>query len=164
MKKMMNKSIYAMTVGLLALSMLIPKFAMAEHKAFVAGSLQQIEQQYAGESFLLVLWELSCFPCHEEMELLAKLKTKHPEANVVLVSTDPVSKSAEVTAMLDQHGLKNIDSWLFADANIEKLRYSIDPEWFGELPRNYIYDIDGSRFGFSGKLTQELLDEWVGGM
>ena len=149
---------------LLALSVLIPSVATADHKAFQADSLRQIEQQYAGKSFLVVLWEINCFPCHEEMELLAGLKQEHPEANVVLISTDNISKQAEITAMLDKHDLKGVDSWLFADQNVEKLRYSIDPEWFGELPRNYIYDVDSSRIGFSGKLTREILDEWIKGM
>jgi thiol-disulfide isomerase/thioredoxin len=159
----MNRIVNSSIGLIVALLTLIPSSATADHKAFQADSLKQIEQQYAGKSFLLVLWEVSCFPCHEEMVLLEKLKKDHPDANVVFVSTDNFSKQQEVNAMLVSHGLENIDSWLFADANIEKLRYSIDPEWFGELPRNYIYDIDGSRIGFSGKLTQEILDEWLKG-
>lgn len=142
---------------------LVSLTASADHKAFQADSLQQIQQQYAGKSFLLVLWEVTCFPCHEEMGLLSKLKQDHPDANIVMVSTDDVSKQAEVTAMLKSHGLEDIDSWLFADPNVEKLRYKIDPEWFGELPRNYIYDTDSSRIGLSGKLTQEILDAWLKG-
>lgn len=159
----MNKLIKKAFVTVIMLGVLFPALVSANHQPFEAGSLKQIEQRYAGKSFLLVLWELNCFPCHEEMELLSKLKKEHPDANVVLISTDDISKQAEITAMLDKHGLKGIDSWLFADKNLEKLRYSIDPEWFGELPRNYIYDTDGSRFGFSGKLTQEVLDEWLKG-
>ncbi len=62
---------------------------------------------------------------------------------------------------LKSHGLDDIDSWLFADPNVEKLRYNIDPEWFDELPRNYIYATDSSRIGLSGKLTPEILDEWL---
>ena len=133
----------------------------ADHKAFHADSMKQIEKQYAGKSFLVVLWEISCFPCHEEMGLLGKLKQEHPDANIVMISTDNISKQAEITAMLESHDLGHIDSWLFADPNVEKLRYSIDPEWFGELPCNYIYDTDSSRIGMSGKLTQEVLDEWL---
>ncbi len=158
MKPLINTAALALFVTVVSL---LPLAATADHKAFQADSLQQIEQNYAGKSFLLVLWEMNCFPCHEEMELLAGLKQEHPDANVVLISTDDISKQDEVTVMLDKHGLVGIDSWLFADQNIEKLRYSIDPEWFGEIPRNYIYDVDGSRFGFSGKLTQEILDEWL---
>ena len=148
----------------LSTSLILSAPVSADHKAFRADSLKQIEQQYAGKTFLMVMWEISCFPCHEEMALLGKLKKAHPDANVVMISTDDISKQHEISAMLESHGLGDIDSWLFADPNIEKLRYSIDPEWFGELPRNYIYDTDSSRIGISGKLTQELLDEWLKGV
>ena len=157
----MKNLIHTLVASLVALTVLVPSAASADHQAFQAGSLQQIEQQYAGKSFLLVLWEINCFPCHEEMALLSTLKKDHPDANVVMISTDDISKQQDITAMLEKHELSGIDSWLFADQNLEKLRYSIDPEWFGELPRNYIYDTDGSRIGFSGKLTQEVLDEWM---
>ncbi len=154
----------AVAILLASVWLLVPAIAFADHQAFRADSLKQIEKKYAGKSFLLVLWEISCFPCHEEMGLLGKLKQEHPQANIVMISTDDISKTAEITTMLESHGLSSIDSWLFADTNLEKLKYSIDPEWFGELPRNYIYDVDASRIGLSGKLTQEILDEWLKGM
>lgn len=159
------KTIIKLSLSLImSASLLAPALVSADHKAFRADSLKQIEQQYVGKSFLMVLWEISCFPCHEEMALLGKLKQAHPDASVVMISTDDISKQKEISLMLESHGLGDIDSWLFADQNIEKLRYSIDPEWFGELPRNYIYDVDSSRIGFSGKLTPEILVEWIKGM
>lgn len=157
----MKNSVYAGFVLMVMLCM--PGLASANHKPFEAGSLKQIEQQYKGKSFLMVLWELNCFPCHEEMALIAELKKDHPDANIVMISTDDFSKQNDINAMLEQHKLQGVDSWVFADQNMEKLRYSIDPEWFGELPRNYIYDTDGSRIGFSGKLTKEVLEEWLKG-
>jgi thiol-disulfide isomerase/thioredoxin len=152
---------FILSVCVLVLTFGLPGLASANHKPFEAGSLKQIEQQYAGKSFLLVMWELNCFPCHEEMELIAGFKKEHPEADVVMISTDDFSKLNDINAMLEKHKLQGVDSWVFADQNMEKLRYSIDPEWFGELPRNYIYDTDGSRIGFSGKLTKEVLEEWI---
>lgn len=160
----MRTSVKIMAVLVTTACLLVSGIASADHQAFRADSLKQIEKKYAGKSFLLVLWEISCFPCHEEMGLLGKLKQEHPDANIVMISTDDISKIAEITKMLESHGLSSIDSWLFADTNLEKLKYSIDPEWFGELPRNYIYDVDSSRIGLSGKLTQEILDEWLKGM
>lgn len=160
----MRTSVKIMAVLVTTACLLVSGIAFADHQAFRADSLKQIEKKYAGKSFLLVLWEISCFPCHEEMGLLGKLKQEHPDANIVMISTDDISKIAEITKMLESHGLSSIDSWLFADTNLEKLKYSIDPEWFGELPRNYIYDVDSSRIGLSGKLTQEILDEWLKGM
>ena len=147
---------------LAGLSMLISLNVYANHNEFDADSLKQIEEKYAGEPFLMVLWEINCLPCHEEMTLLGEYRKSHPEMNVVMIGTDDINQRADdVDALLEKHGLVGIDSWLFANPNIERLRYSIDPNWFGELPRNYIYDSDSSRIGFSGKLTEEILDEWL---
>jgi len=143
------------------LTMLLPAVAMAKHQAFTADSLRQIEQQYAGEPFLLVIWEINCFPCREELALLGKLRQAHPDMKVSLLATDNISQIDEIAAILEANQLAGIDSWIFADPNIERLRYNIDPEWFGELPRNYFYDADSSRFGFSGKLTEDVLNEWL---
>ncbi len=135
---------------------------MADSLPFTSDSLKQIEEKYTGNHFLLVLWEVSCLPCHEEMELLGKMLESYPELNVVMVGTDHIDNDEELSKLLAQHKLAGIDSWLFAENNIEKLRYSIDPEWYGELPRNYFYDVDSSRLGHSGKLTEEILLEWLG--
>jgi len=135
--------------------------AMAKQQPFTVDSLGQIEQQYAGEPFLLVIWEINCFPCREELALLGKLRQSHPDMRVSLVATDNISQMDEIISLLEANQLTGIDSWVFADPNIERLRYSIDPEWFGELPRNYFYDADSSRFGFSGKLTEDVLNEWL---
>jgi hypothetical protein len=144
-------------------TMLLPAVTMAKHQAFTAASLSQIEQQYAGQPFLLVIWEVNCFPCREELALLGRLRQLHPDMNVSLLATDNISQMDEIAAILEANQLAGIDSWIFADPNIERLRYNIDPEWFGELPRNYFYDADSSRFGFSGKLTEEVLNEWLKG-
>jgi hypothetical protein len=144
-----------------ALVTCLPVVVMAKHQPFTADSLQQIEQQYAGEPFLLVIWEINCFPCREELALLGKLRQIHPDMKVSLLATDNISQLDEIAAILEANQLAGIDSWIFADPNIERLRYNIDPQWFGELPRNYFYDADSSRFGFSGKLTEEVLNEWL---
>jgi hypothetical protein len=151
------------TLNLLIFSFMfvLPLSAHAEHVGFQTDSLDQIEKQYSGEPFILVMWEINCFPCHEELETLGMLKKLHPDMNLVLVGTDNINKQEDIDVILSKHGLTEVDSWLFADPNIERLRYSIDPEWFGELPRNYFYDADSSRIGISGKLTEDILLEWL---
>jgi hypothetical protein len=137
--------------------------ALAAQSAFGPDSLRQIEHKYAGESFLLIMWEINCPPCREELGLLQTLRKTHPDINLVLIATDDISLQHEVNKILQSYGLQDIDTWMFADLNVERLRYSVDPEWFGELPRNYFYDVDSSRVGFSGKLTEEIMEEWLKG-
>lgn len=139
----------------------VASVAQADQKAYGPESLAKIEQEFSGEPFLLVLWELSCPPCHGEMAMLGRLRQEHPGMNLVLVGTDPVGMEEEVADVLARHGLTGVNSWLFANENKERLRYSIDPEWYGELPRNYFYDADGQRTGISGKLDEARVREWL---
>ena len=140
-----------------------PILAAGGQSAFKADSLDQIEQTYAGEGLLLVMWEINCMPCREELGLLGRARENHPDMNLVLISTDDIALAPQVREILANNNLTGVDSWMFAEQNVEKLRYAVDPEWFGELPRNDIYDEDHNRIGFSGKLSEEVLEEWLEG-
>lgn len=135
--------------------------AAADQKPFGVGSLAEIERGYRGHRFVLVLWQIDCAPCHREMKMLGKLRADHPELRLVLLGTDTIELLAETEALLAQYGLGDADAWHFEDSSQERLRYSIDPEWYGELPRNYLYDADGSRTGFSGGLDEVRLRDWL---
>lgn len=136
--------------------------AHAEQMPYVPGSLTDIERAHGDEPFLLVLWEMSCPPCHGEMAMLGKLRQQHPEINLVFVGTDHIDTRDEVAALLEKHGLAGVESWLFAEDNKERLRHSIDPEWYGELPRNYFYAAAGGRTGVSGRLDEQRVRDWLG--
>lgn len=157
MMKMMQRS--ALTACLLALCLAAP--AATGPKPFGSGSLAGIEQTYEGERFLLVLWQIDCAPCRGEMVMLGKLLAGHPRMNLVLVGTDPVERNDEAAALLEHHGLAEADTWIFAEDNLERLRYSVDPAWYGEVPRNYVYDAAGERSGFSGRLDERKVREWL---
>lgn len=144
---------------LLALCLAAP--AWPGQKPFAPGSLAEIEQAYDGERFILVLWQIDCAPCHGEMIMLGKLLAEHPQMNLVLVGMDPLELRAETGALLDEYGLAGADSWLFAEDNLERLRHDIDPAWYGEAPRNYLYDAAGARSGFSGKLDEQKVRDWL---
>ena len=55
--------------------------------------------------------------------------------------------------MLEKHHLNDVENWVFADANSQKLRFEIDPSWYGELPRTYFFDSAHNRNGNSGLLA-----------
>lgn len=145
----------------LALAWMLSSAASAEQRSFDVGDLAEIERARAGEPFLVVLWSLDCPPCRGELALLGDLRRRYPELALVLISTDPPEAAATAAEVLSDHGLANVESYVFAARNVERLRYTIDPEWFGELPRTYFYAADGSRHGVSGALSEERLRGWV---
>ncbi|MDT8364315.1 MAG: hypothetical protein RQ714_06670 [Nitrosomonas sp.] len=89
------------------------------------------------------------------MPLLSELKKEWPDIYVITLSTDDIIDHDLIGKILAQHELDTAENWIFADSNAQKLRYEIDPKWFGELPRTYFIDQARQRTGISGGLTRE---------
>jgi thiol-disulfide isomerase/thioredoxin len=140
-----------------------------ELQPFAAGSMAEIEARYENRPFVLALWSLTCPPCLHELELLQAWHSANPAVPLVLVATDGQGEADAVRQKLAEVGLTqmtNVENWNFADTYIEKLRFSIDPRWRGELPRSYLYTstehTSGTeRHAISGALTTEVLQNWL---
>jgi thiol-disulfide isomerase/thioredoxin len=145
----------------LLVGFLLPLDSYADIKPFAADSLDSIVQMRKGEPFLLVLWSVECPPCMSELDLIGRMLTKHPAADVVIVAVDDASMLPEVERVLASFALINADNWIFADSFAERLRYQIDPSWSGELPRTYFYRDNRDRRAISGALTVGQLEEWM---
>ncbi len=130
-----------------------------EIKPFVPGSYQQLLNDYAGKAFVLVLWSVDCPSCLKDMQLLGSFHGEHPEINMLLLSTDEATALPQMQKLLQDHQLAELPNWVFADEDAQKLRYEIDQNWFGELPRTYFFNQSQARVGKSGALTKQQLLE-----
>jgi len=130
-------------------------------KPFMAESMTEIIQHKDQQPFILILWSIDCPPCMKELSLLQSLKDEFTTNQVVLVSTDDQDSSAYVQQILVDHQLNEWDNWIFADALSERLRYIIDPDWYGELPRSYFYNNEHQRNAHSGLLNEMVLKAWL---
>ncbi|MFK8049859.1 MAG: TlpA family protein disulfide reductase [Halioglobus sp.] len=129
-------------------------------QALGAESYAGIEKTYAGHSFLVALWSLDCPPCMKELEMLERVHRAYPDFKIVLINTDGVEASEEAEALLEQYELNSADTWIFAPEETEKLRFSIDRQWYGELPRSYLYR-DNARQSHSGLIDEAQLRNWL---
>ncbi|HUX62574.1 TlpA family protein disulfide reductase [Sulfuricella sp.] len=143
------------------LLVLIPPAAAQELKPFVAGSIKEITAARQGKPFILGMWSLTCTHCREELVLLSDLLKKHPDLDLILISTDTPEEGEAISATLRQSGLGGAEAWVFADPFAERLRFEIDPKWHGELPRTYLYDSSHKAQAFSGKLDALQMEQWV---
>lgn len=91
----------------------------------------------------------------QKMPLLSELKKAWPDIHVITLSTDDIADGNQIREILTEFNLDTAENWIFADSNAQKLRYTIDPKWFGELPRTYFIDKTRQRKGISGGLTRE---------
>ena len=137
--------------------------AAQETKSFVRGSQQSIVSSHQGRPFVLALWSLDCTHCRDDMELFGKLAKKYRDFDLVLVSTDAPEQKQEIARSLQHYRLAHFESWVFADSYAERLRFEVDAQWYGELPRTYFFDADGHSTAVSGKIERAQIERWLRG-
>ena len=140
--------------------------ALAESiKPFVMNSRAAIEQAHAGQPMILAFWSIDCGYCLDELATVAEFVNKHPKIKMVLVNVDGASTAQEISKSLKQMHLQSFESWQFAEADEERLRFSIDKAWYGELPRTYYYDANYQSKhqvqAFSGSPDSAWLKAWA---
>lgn len=155
---MMRYRLLAITV---ALCMAGSSFAGAAFSVFHPGSYQTILESYHGRPFVLVFWSLDCTHCMKELAMLAEVQAQTDALRLVLVSTDAPQDQTELQRLIVQSGVSADAYWVFAEADSPRLRYEVDRQWYGELPRTYLFDAQHSRRAVSGALKRALLDEWL---
>jgi len=124
-------------------------------KPFISGSYQQLLANNANNPFMLVVWSVNCSSCLKEMALLSDIQKNSPDIKMIMLATDELSANEQIEQILKQHQLDGIENWVFADENSQKLRFEIDPKWYGELPRTYFFDSAHQRTGISGVMSKE---------
>ena len=129
-------------------------------RAFTLDSLLEIKSEFKDKEFLLGLWSVDCPPCLVELDMMGKILELNPDLPFVLISTDPIKTREDAVEFLSDFNLEGRESWMFADSFVERLRYSIDPNWYGELPRSYFYDRRHKMKSHSGIMSTELLENW----
>ncbi len=157
----MNKTI--VTLFLLGtLFVRLPHAEPAPLQPFGPDSYGAILEQNDRRPLMLVLWSLTCSSCMKEMGMLNKIRAQHPELAVVLVSVDDFADAEQVREVLEKNRLSELNNWLFTEANSARLRYQIDPTWYGELPRTYFFNTAHEKTAVSGVLSEEDYERLIG--
>ncbi|WP_051149712.1 TlpA family protein disulfide reductase [Methylohalobius crimeensis] len=138
----------------------LPPVCANAPRLFSAGSMEEIRDRHRAP-FLLILWSLDCPPCRRELKLLGETLQANPKLDLVLIATDGETRAEEAEQLLARYDLDQTESWIFRTANDMRLRYEIDPGWYGELPRSYFYLPDGKRVGYSGPLKPKQIEAWL---
>jgi thiol-disulfide isomerase/thioredoxin len=128
---------------------------------FDANSLAALRKAHAGKPFVLAFWSVYCEPCRDEMAEWDAVKRKHPTLPIALVSTDAPADRALIDDFFKKYPPGPVQKWLFADAFSERVRYSIDKSWRGELPKSYFFDAAHRAEVKSGKVDRVWIEAWL---
>lgn len=146
---------------LLCLSAVGAAAAQEETKPFVRGSYERIVASRTGKPFIVSFWSLSCTNCRDDLTMFGKLAKKYRNFDLVLVATDSPEQNREISQTLQRYRLERAESWVFADSYAERLRFEVDKEWYGELPRTYFFDVRGRAAATSGTLDHSRTERWI---
>lgn len=122
--------------------------------ALKLGSYQNLVEQQAGHPLVVVFWSITCASCLKEMATIKEIHQEQPNLPIVMISIDDIAEAPLVRTTLKDKGLSDLESWVFAESNAQRLRYEIDSTWYGEIPRLYFLDADHNRRGISGKISK----------
>ena len=108
----------------------------------------------AQNPLLVVFWAADCPPCLTDFEVIRALSKESKKIpNIVFVSTDTQHDKEEILEIIQDFGLTRYKH--YSVSNLASLRAQFDGEWFGELPRHYVYK-NGSRQAHSGRMGNAL--------
>jgi thiol-disulfide isomerase/thioredoxin len=133
----------------------------AELEPFSRGSFAALKAEAAGQPLVVHFWALSCAPCLAELPAWAGLARHHPGLRLALVNTDPPEAEPEVRRMLERMGVAGLRNLAFADRYAARLRFEVDPDWQGELPRTDLVAGNGQVTPVLGMLPRAELEAWL---
>lgn len=128
---------------------------------FVAETMNALRTRYAGRPFVVAFWSVTCEPCRDEMRDWKTLQRQQRGVPLILVSTDGPEDRAAALAFLKRYSPRAERQYIFADRYTERLRYAVDPQWRGELPRTYFFDARHRVEASSGRLDPAWVDAWL---
>lgn len=130
-------------------------------QGFNANSLASIAQANHGKPYVLLFWSMDCPYCIDEMKAMKAALTGRQALKIITVCVDESESSVVLNKVLDQANIPLDDRWQFAEDDSERLRYTIDATWQGELPRSYFYDREHRVKAWSGKPSVGWFSDWI---
>jgi thiol-disulfide isomerase/thioredoxin len=137
--------------------------AAPEVRAFARGSWHEIRKAHTGQSLVVHFWGVTCGPCRGEMPQWGRFLNERADLHLVMIDADLVPNApAAVRAMLDESGLSvRAENWMFDDDFVERLRFEIDPQWQGEIPRTLLIAADGTTTALDGVADFAKISAWL---
>jgi thiol-disulfide isomerase/thioredoxin len=160
----MNRWFWLAVASLVFFPAMVGSATLDQLRDFGRGSWSQILRAHAGRPTVVHFWGVTCGPCKTEMPQWGGLLRERPDLELVLIDADLVPNEPRViVAMLEEAGLGGVESWTFVDGFVERLRYEVDPQWRGEIPRNVLIARDGATRVIEGVVDGNEIKRWLDG-
>ena len=119
-----------------------------------------IEKRYIDQPLIISFWSIDCPYCIDDLKKLGKALSKNTNVKLITVCVDGKESAKKAERILSQANLPKHEQYQYAEVDEDRLRYNIDPAWYGELPRTYFYNAAHQVTPLSGKISNSFLDKW----
>jgi len=151
-----------MKLKILLFFLFFSNFSIAyEFMPFEINTRNAIEKKYINQPLIISFWSIDCPYCIDDLKKLGKALSKNTNVKLITVCIDAKESPKKAKRILDQVRLPEHEHYQYAEVDEDKLRYSFDPTWYGELPRTYFYDAAHQVTPLSGKIPNSFLDAWL---
>jgi thiol-disulfide isomerase/thioredoxin len=151
-----------MKLKTLLLLLVFSNFSFAyEFMPFEINTRNVIEKKYLNQPLIISFWSIDCPYCIDDLKKLGKALSKNTNVKLITVCVDGKESAKKAERILNLAHLPEHERYQYAEVDEDKLRYSIDPTWYGELPRTYFYDTAHQVTPLSGKISNSFLDAWL---
>ena len=131
-----------------------------EFMPFEINTRNVIEKKYLNQPLIISFWSIDCPYCIDDLKKLGKALSKNTNVKLITVCVDGKESAKKAERVLSQANLPKHEQYQYAEVDEDRLRYNIDPAWYGELPRTYFYDAAHQVTPLSGKISNSFLDKW----
>jgi thiol-disulfide isomerase/thioredoxin len=131
-----------------------------EFMPFDMNTRKVIEKRYIDQPLIISFWSIDCPYCIDDLKKLGKALSKNTNVKLITVCVDGKESAKKAERILSQANLPKHEKYQYAVVDEDRLRYNIDPAWYGELPRTYFYDAAHQVTPLSGKISNSFLDKW----
>ena len=150
-----------MKLKILLFFLLFSNFSFAyEFMPFEINTRNVIEKKYLNQPLIISFWSIDCPYCIDDLKKLGKALSKNTNVQLITVCVDGKESAKKAERILSQANLPKHEQYQYAEVDEDRLRYNIDPAWYGELPRTYFYDATHQVTPLSGKISNSFLDKW----
>ena len=151
-----------MKLKILLFFLFFSNFSIAyEFMPFEINTRNAIEKKYINQPLIISFWSIDCPYCIDDLKKLGKALSKNTNVKLITVCVDGKESAKKAERILNLAHLPEHERYQYAEVDEDKLRYSIDPTWYGELPRTYFYDTAHQVTPLSGKISNSFLDAWL---
>ncbi len=151
-----------MKLKTLLLLLVFSNFSFAyELMPFEINTRNVIEKKYLNQPLIISFWSIDCPYCIDDLKKLGKALSKNKNVKLITVCVDGKESAKKAERILNLAHLPEHERYQYAEVDEDKLRYSIDPTWYGELPRTYFYDTAHQVTPLSGKIPNSFLYAWL---